>query len=212
MTIKPRRSDSAALFIQSSAPRLTSARQPTRISAPARARYSAIRGVVSSSKRSTKRLPVEIHEDLAKSVLCHDDRVRGHRVEQFVGVDDAVDLGGQSRAAVGEQRSVRPERLDLRGACGRRLLDEGQANGRVELGVRSLRPVEDVAGQASSCPRRPRPDRSGGDRGSGIWDWTWRRTRHISANCFASNSPKIGPTSTLVKKSPARPVFWAARA
>ena len=34
----------------------------------------------------------------------------------------------------------------------------------------------------------------------------------ISATCTASSSPKSGPTSTLVKKSPARPDRRAARA
>ena len=34
----------------------------------------------------------------------------------------------------------------------------------------------------------------------------------ISAIWISSSSPKIGPTSTLVKKSPARPDRWAARA
>jgi len=33
-----------------------------------------------------------------------------------------------------------------------------------------------------------------------------------SANRSASSVPKTGPTSTLVKKSPARPDRWAARA
>ena len=39
-----------------------------------------------------------------------------------------------------------------------------------------------------------------------------RRRAAISAICLSSSSPNSGPTSTLVKKSPARPERWAARA
>ena len=83
-----------------------------------------MRGVDSSSERSTKLPSSEIDEHLAKSAVRHDDRMRRQRIEQLVRVDDAVHLFRQSHAAVDEHVRVRAQRLDLCIACGLRLFDE----------------------------------------------------------------------------------------
>ena len=134
----------------------------------------------------------------------HDDRVRRQRIEQLVRINDAVNGLGQCGGAVHEQRGVRSQRLDLRGARGRRLFDERQANGGIELGVVASAPRRGCRATGGHCPRRPRQDRKG--LGSGFRALEENppepvsRTRHISANCFASSSPNIGPDIDAGKK------------
>ena len=213
---KPACSESDARFIQSSAARFTSARHPRRISAPARARYSAMRGVDNAletldeliSQTSRRRplaarcRPSRRHASAAHRAArwrrC--TRSRGRAVRgRCVG---AGKRGGPACQPVPRVRCVIVRRV--RDGWRRR------TRGRCVLPRRGCR------APAGRCPRPPRRDRKGVGRG---FDSLRRKplptfsiTRHISANCSASISPKIGPTSTLVKKSPARPVFWAARA
>ena len=76
-------------------------------------------------------------------------------------------------------------------------LDERHAQIVVEGGKVARQRRRGCRVSGGRCRRRPRRDRSGA---AGVLSCV-----HISAICTASISPNSGPTSTLVKKSPARP-------
>ncbi len=146
--------------------------------------------------------------DLAQPVLTHHDLVHGHGIQQLVGDEHSFK---RRRQRVG--RGVQPvggvgERRPLGGACGGARLDEMQPQTVVQ------RPIPFASGAEDVC-REPAVARAGFDeveagiRNCGIVEL---RISAISAICTSSSSPNIGPTSTLVKKSPARPERRSARA
>ena len=93
--------------------------------------------------------------------------------------------------------------LRARGGAG---LDQMQAD-RFEQGWMALaHRHEDVGGEPSVAGARLDEIEWSDDSGA------WPRSAAISAIWNSSSSPNRGPTSTLVKKSPARPERWAARA
>ena len=137
----------------------------------------------------------------------HHDLVHRHRVEQLVGDEHAFERSGRSARdeMPGRSRRMSPS-VRLRGprrgaalrpdaaACARR------TSGRVRRRPRRMSADEPaVAGAGFDEVERAT---AGGDS----------RTAAISAIWRSSSSPNSGPTSTLVKKSPARPERWAARA
>ena len=152
--------------------------------------------------------------DLAQAVAAHHDLMDRQRVEQLVGEQDAFEgrrqvRRGRGRAARHRRRARRAARRARRrwprrggGGCDRRTRDRGVA------------PRAGCRRTAGRCRRRPRRDRRVRGRSVGISALRVyvARMSAISASWTSSSSPNTGPTSTLVKKSPARPDRWAARA
>ena len=122
-------------------------------------------------------------------------------------LDDARRSATSIRQSAGERRALRGARAGAR-------LDEVQARPLVERRIAAARGAEDVGRQPAVSGAGfdeieaglEAPARHLGTRGLD------RRMPAISAIWISSSSPNTGPTSTLVKKSPARPDRWAARA
>ena len=146
------------------------------------------------------------HIDLAQSVLAHHHLMHGHCVDELVGHEHAFEALGQRRGARGEPAAHLAERRALLAARRRARFDQMKPDAIVEGREVRLRGAQDVGRQTSVA-------RAGFDEvvvAGGRW--LVLRMSAISASCIARSSPKSGPTSTLVKKSPARPERWAARA
>ena len=212
--MKPRRSRRAASRIQSTARRLISARQPgSSVDAERDRGTSASAGVdggPSTQPQSRRRRSVgrDVDVDLAQAVLAHHDLVHRQRVEQLVGDQHAFERRPAASVADEASRSATsPSVAALRARAPRRWLRRDAAAMRVvEVGMARASRRAGCRPPAGRCRRRLRRGR--------IWNLESgiRECAAISAICTSSSSPNSGPTSTLVKKSPARPERWAARA
>ncbi len=162
-------------------------------------------------------LGVDVDVHLAQAIFAHDDLVHGKRIEQLVRDEHAFELLGQRRRRGRQTLGGVAERCRLGGAGIGARFDQVEAQATVERRIAPSDGAEDVGGEPAVAGAGFDEIESGFGLGiwdlAAIWDSVWDVSNAaISAICASSSSPKIGPTSTLVKKSPARPDRWAARA
>ena len=215
--MNPRRSRRAASRIQSTARRLISARQPgsSDDAEPRRDRRRAPASTADPRRVSRARPPVDGDVHFAQAVVAHHDLMHRQRVEQLVRDQHALErLGESPRGRWPGDRATSPSVVALRRARRGARFDEMQAESRRRGLDRAASRRGGYRPTAGRFRRRLRRDRTGLGA-SRLWDSASRRlprSAAISAIWTSSSSPKSGPTSTLVKKSPARPDRWAARA